>query len=214
MRKEVLIMAAIVVLIVGVGIILSKSGSSSGQAGKAVDSQALVRDNSHMTGKSGAKVTVVEFGDFQCPACFAAEPAVEQVIAAYKNNPDFNFVFRNFPLPQHQYALISAEAVEAAGEQGKYWQMHDKIYQTQNDWASSANPLDLFAGYAQQLGLDVNKFKQEVQQNKFDDLIRTDQRDGINLNVNSTPTFFINGKPQVGGLSFEQFKALIDAALK
>jgi len=212
MRKEVVIMIVIAVILVGLGILLSRSGTGN-KISSSTDNQALVRASSHMTGKAGAKVTVVEFGDYQCPACGEAEPVVEQVIAAYKNNPDFNFVFRNFPLPQHGNAMISAEAAEAAAEQGKFWEMHNKLYQTQNDWADNASPLSLFAGYAQQLGLDVNKFQQEVQQNKFSGTISADQTDGLALNVNSTPTFFINGQAHPGVLTFDQFKSLIDPLL-
>ena len=166
-----------------------------------------------MTGSPNAKVTVVEFGDYQCPACAYINPAVKQVIATYGANPNFNFVFRNFPLAQHRNAQLAAEAAESAGEQGKFWEMHDKIYEAQNDWAESGSALDMFTGYAQALGVDVNKFKQAIEQKKFDDVIRADARDGDTLGVNSTPTFFINGEKQPSIPSFDAFKTIIDADL-
>jgi protein-disulfide isomerase len=199
MNKNVLTLGLIVILIVGsvVGLAIWLKSTSPTPIAANPDikgEKVFVRPNSHMTGKQGAKVTVVEFGDFQCPFCAEASPTVTQVINKYKNNPDFNFVFRNFPLPQHSNAQISAEAAEAAGAQAKYWEMEGLLYQHQNDWAGSVNPTGIFAGYAQQLGLDVNKFSSDLKNSKYIDNITQDQKDGEALGVNSTPTFFLNGQ--------------------
>lgn len=195
MTKEakILIIIAVVVLIGGV-LLAIYANPKPQEAGKPVDEKSLVRDNSHTTGKIGSKVTVVEFGDYQCPGCGAAHPILKQVIEKYKGNENFNFVFRNFPLESiHPNARISSEAAEAAGAQGKFWEMHDMLYENQNDWVSSETPLDVFSGYAAAIGIDVEKFKQSVTQHLFTDVIDADISDANAVQVQGTPTFFING---------------------
>jgi protein-disulfide isomerase len=174
------------------------------------DPNLLVREDSQMTGKVGAKVTLVEFGDYQCPACAQVAPFVKQIVDEYKNNPDFNFVYRNFPLGQHANALVSAEAAEAAGAQGKYFEMNELLYQNQDHWAGVENPIDLFVGYATTLGLDVVKFRADVEANKFEALIKRDMQDVATLKLNHTPTFFLNG---VEVTNLRNLKAQIDSEL-
>lgn len=204
-------MGIIVLVVVGLGVILSRTENTAVAPAKSTG--GIIREDSHMTGDKNAKVTVVEFGDYQCPACAAANPIVKQIISDYKNNKDFNFVFMNFPLAQHANAQISAEAAEAAGEQGKFWEMHDKIYESQNKWNNVANPLGIFVGYAQQLSLDTAKFKQAIQENKFKDIIAADASKGTELGVNATPTFFINQEKLPGIPDQAGFKKIIDDAL-
>ena len=164
-----------------------------------LEDQAWPKRCGHMTGKADAKVTVVEFGDFECPSCADAYQPMNDIIKQYSSNPNFNFVFREFPLSSiHPNADISAEAAEAAGEQGKFWDMHDLLYKNQGEWASSSNPITLFVKYAQQLGLDTNKFQTEVQAAKFANVIKADGDDGNAANVTATPTFFVNGTPYLG----------------
>lgn len=198
--KKAIIMIAIIAVVVGLGYLLSRTSDntlSGGSPAQTASPGLLVRSDSHQT-NPGAKVTVVEFGDFQCPVCGAAYPVVKQITDQYQNNKDFNFVFRNFPLPQHQFAQLAAEAAEAAGRQGKFWQMYDKLYQNQNDWSVSANPLDLFVSYAQSIGLDANKFKTDVQNSAFSSKIQADMSDAQALGVDATPTFYINGVQFIG----------------
>ncbi len=178
-----------------------------------VSRDKLIASHSYVRGNRDAKVSLVEFGDFQCPACAAAYPILEQLLALYKDNPDVNFVFRNFPLPQHQFALLSAESAEAAGAQGKYWEMYDLLYKNQNAWTGSSDPLSIFLEYANQLKLDVNRFKDDVKQSKYAESISDDQQQGLALGINSTPTFFLNGTRMVGIQNFEDLKARVDAEL-
>jgi protein-disulfide isomerase len=213
MSKELKVIMIIgVVFIVG-GILLFRNQPQLENPGQPIDSESLVRESSHMTGKKDAKVTVVEFGDYECPACAAAEPTFEQLRQEYKDNPNVNFVFRNFPLPQHQKALVSAEAAEAAGEQGKFWEMHHKLYQNQAKWIGPGDHKALFLQYATELGLDVLKFSQSLEQNKYSDVINTDGSDGQALGVNSTPTFFINGE-KTKGYQYDELKSKIEEKLK
>lgn len=178
------------------------------------DTNLLIGQGSHMTGTKDAKVTIVEFGDYQCPACAYANPIVQQLLGVYKNNPEVNFVFRNFPLPQHSNSMVAAEAAEAAGAQGKFLEMVDTLYKNQNEWSGNPKILEIFSGYAVKLSLDVKAFNDSISQNKFQDVINKDKSDGQALGVNSTPTFFINGEKFVGALSFESFKNKIDEKLK
>ena len=210
MTKELKIMLGIAVLVIAGAAFLFIKGNP--QSTTPADAGLLVRDNSDMTGDKNAKVTLVEFGDFQCPFCASMSPILKQIIDNYQGNKDFNFVFRNFPLPQHQYAKISAEAAEAAGAQGKYWEMNELIYANQNVWVPSPTPLDIYAGYAQTLGLNVDQFRSDVQANKFSDKINTDLADGNALGVNSTPTLYLNGV-KTPASNFTDLKSAIDAAL-
>jgi protein-disulfide isomerase len=177
---------------------------------KPADPSLLIRSYSHQSETTPTKVTIVEFGDYQCPACGQAYPSTKQVLKDYAGK--VNIVFRNFPLSQHQNALLSAEAAEAAAAQGKFWQMHDKLYETQSEWSESRQPLDQYISFAKELGLDTNKFKEEVTSNKYDNLIKDDQTDGTKLGVDSTPTFYVNGQ-KLNGYDYQSFKTRIEEIL-
>ncbi|MHB8871802.1 MAG: DsbA family protein, partial [Candidatus Doudnabacteria bacterium] len=131
MKKEVGVLLGVgllIVILVGLGMFLSKSGGESVTANTNVLLDGAVYQTNYAGEKKTAKVNVVEFGDYQCPACAVAEQKVQELLSKYKDNKDFNFVFRSFPLPQHPNAMIASEAALAAGEQGKYWEMHSKLY--------------------------------------------------------------------------------------
>src|SRR3989338_10576420 len=178
------------------------------------DSNLLIGQGSYMTGTKGAKINVVEFGDYQCPACAYASPIIQELVKAYKDNQNVNFVFRNFPLPQHSNAMISAEAAEAARAQGKFLEMSEMLYGRQNEWSGNPKALEIFVGYAGELGLNVKTFTDSVNQEKFKDTITKDRSDGQALGINSTPTFFVNGEKLNGIPSFDEFKKKIDEKLK
>lgn len=172
----------------------------------------LLRENTHLIKAPNAKVTVVEFGDFQCPACAVAYGVVTQIKSEYKDK--INFAFREFPLVAHANGRNSAYAAEAAGAQGKFWEMHDKLYENQSEWSDKNDPTEIFASYAKEIGIDVDKFKQDVKNKKYEDQIQVDLNDGNALGVNATPTFFINGKMYTGVLPYEDFKSKIESELK
>jgi protein-disulfide isomerase len=197
MNKQVIIMVAIGAVIIGGGTYLAvKEQNVKPPPAQIIDQNILVHADSHIAGNPAAKATLVEFGDFQCPACAAAYPIVKPIVEKYQSQ--LRFVFRNYPLPMHPNAPMAAEAAEAAGAQGKYWEMVDKLYTNQTTWADQKNPLETFAGYAKDLGLNVDQFKSEVSANKYADRISHDQLDGSTASVNATPTFFINGVAYVG----------------
>lgn len=204
---------ATLLIVVGAVFFVGGSSSSSKPKPKISDSQMklLIKSDSHAMIAKDAKVTLVEFGDFQCPACGASYPIVTQLLSNY--NGKINFVFRNFPLPMHQNAQIAAEAAEAAGAQGKFFDMYNALYQNQSDWGESNKPMDYLDKYAKTIGLDMNKFDSDVKGNKYKSKIDNDMNDGNALSINATPTFFLNGEKIEGGLPYNQFKQKVDSAL-
>lgn len=216
MKKQILVMVGIAVVVIAGAVLLFMKGNGVApiDAGKPVDAKKLLRETSHATGKLDAKVVVVEFGDYQCPACAAADPMINQMIADYKDNPDFSFVFRNFPLATHPNAQIAAQAAEAAAEQGKFTEMKTLLYEKQPEWSNSPNPLDMFVNYAQTLGLDTGKFKDAVQGQKFSSVIKADMDDANELGVDSTPTFFVNGEKFNFSTSYQELRTKVDELLK
>ncbi len=157
------------------------------------DPALLVKADSQMTGKVGAKVTLVEFADYQCPACAAISPYVKEIADSFKTNPDFNYVYRNFPLSQHANAVISAEAAEAAAAQGKFWEMGELLYKNQAEWEKVSEPLDVFTKYATELKLNTAQFRLDIQMHKYQAKIKADLQDATSLSLNKTPTIFLNG---------------------
>jgi protein-disulfide isomerase len=158
-------------------------------------------------GPKAAKVTIVAWSDFQCPFCSKVVPTLKQIEDSY--GKDVKVVFRHQPLPFHNNAKIAAEASMAAHEQGKFWPMHDKMFANQ-----TALDRPALEKYAQELGLDMNKFKAALDQGKFSAVVEKDSAQGMAVGANGTPTFFINGREFVGAQPFEAFKGVIDEEIK
>jgi protein-disulfide isomerase len=149
--------------------------------------QAPVIDRDHAQGSADAPVTLVEYGDYECPHCGRAYPIVKDV--QRRMGRRLRFVFRNFPLPEaHPHAQHAAEAAEAAASQGKFWEMHDTLFEHQQALAD-----ERLLEYAGTLGLDVERFQQELDSHAHARHVRADFLGGIRSGVNGTPTFFING---------------------
>ena len=174
----------------------------------------VISTTDHVRGKPDAKLTLVEFGDFQCPACAAYEPLVRQVTA--DNKDVLKVVFRHFPLTQmHQNALMGAKAAEAAGMQGKFWEMHDMLYDKQKEWSLGLNARDIIMGYAVTLKLDTKKFSDDLNSKAIEDKILAELKEGTQLDVQGTPTFFLNGRRLENPQSLEAFDKIIrEAAAK
>ncbi|OGE30815.1 hypothetical protein A2631_03955 [Candidatus Daviesbacteria bacterium RIFCSPHIGHO2_01_FULL_44_29] len=143
-------------------------------------------------GSDSAKVKLVEFSDFQCPACKAAHPTVKSILA--EKNPNIQYIYRDYPLSQHLNSRAAANAGREAAMQGKFWQMSDMLFETQSDWENLPNPSDYFAKLATDLGIDGTKVKQAVEGNKYNQLIQEDTNDGNSYGLNATPTFYLNGR--------------------
>lgn len=208
MSKESKIILGIISLVVAVAValVVYVDGSSDNSA---TINERLVQDSSHRLGDG--KVEIVEFGDYQCPACAQAHPISKQIIEEFEG--DVTFIYRHFPLPQiHGNALAAAEAAEAAGAQGKFWEMHDKLFEAQDRWGFQPDPTDTFVGYATDLELDVDKFKQDITDRANQQVISDDQSDGYAVGVSGTPVFFVDGKRQ-SNFDYETLKRAVEAAL-
>lgn len=175
-----------------------------GNAAPAAQSDFVATQTSPITAADHArgnttdpKATVIEYGDFECPACGEYEPLVEQLTQQFGGQVEF--VFRNFPLYQiHPFAMIAAQAAEAAGLQGQYWQMHDLLYKDQAQWTANTSlstsdvVTQFFDAYAQQLGLNVPQFKADINSDAVKQKVQNDLSAGNTAQVDHTPTFFIN----------------------
>jgi protein-disulfide isomerase len=156
----------------------------------------------HTAGPANAPVHLEEFGDFECPPCGMFHPILEQMQQEF--GKQLRVTFREFPLvPTHQHALAAASAAEAAGIQGKFWEMHDLLYEHQNDWKGQFDVRPIFEGYAKQIGLDVDRYKRDVGGDLVAQRIFQDGKRGHSLGVKGTPTVFMNGRE----VSFEDLPA-------
>ena len=192
------IIFAVVVLGVAIFAIIAlrspeKSTSATSNNTTVTGPNLVTLETGHDQGPADAKVVLTEFGDYQCPICGEYYPLLKnQILPQYSGK--IRFVFKNFPLSQHQNALNAAEAAEAAGAQGNYWGMHDLLYSNQNDWATLSDPVPTIGKYAAQLGLDSNRLMSEVRAKKYASVIQSDVNFGNKLQVQGTPTFYVNGK--------------------
>jgi len=173
-------------------------GSPGPQSSPAQQKPATVygvpgAEPAHVLGPKDAPVRLEEFGDFECPPCGLFHPILEQMHAEFGDK--LQITFREFPLvPTHQHALAAASAAEAAGLQGKFWEMHDLIYEHQAEWKKEFNVRPIFEGYAKQIGLDVERYKRDVNGDLVAQRIFQDGKRGHSLGVKGTPTVFINGR--------------------
>lgn len=215
MTQENKVIAGIAVLttiIIAVSIFFLGESDNNQSAAKNVsaDPLVLVRSDSFKVVSESAKVTLVEFSDFQCPACAQVQLDIGKILTEYQGK--INFVFRHFPLPQHNNAIVAAVAVEAAGRQGQFLPMGAKLFASQSDWEESSNPGEIFTSYAGQLGMDTGKFQQDLKDQDLLDKIKRDYQDAVTLKINATPTFFVDGE-QVQNSSYVTIKDKLDTAL-
>ena len=146
----------------------------------------------HTLGPANAPVQIEEFGDFQCPPCGLFHPILKQMKQEFGDK--LRVTFRNYPLPNHQHAIAAASAAEAAGMQNKFWEMHALIFEHQNDRKDAFDVKTIYEGYARQIGLDVERFKRDVISDRVEQRIFLDGKRARSMNVNSTPTVFMNGR--------------------
>jgi protein-disulfide isomerase len=166
-----------------------------------------VNENDHVKGPLDASIELVEYGDYQCPHCRAAFPVVKAIERNYSKN--LKFVYRNFPLAEaHPYAEQAAIAAEAAGQQGRFWQMHDTIYERQ----AELSPESLFI-FAELIGLNMEKFEKDIKNKAIAEKVEADFVSGMRSGVNGTPSFFINSYKYVGSYDFESLAHAIESLI-
>ena len=162
-----------------------------------------------VAGNKESAVTLVEYSDFQCPACAAYYPLIKKMLK--ENSQDFQFVYRHFPLRQHAQAKDAAYAAEAAGRQGKFWEMTDLIFNGQTSWAGKVNAKDIFLEYAKSLNLNLEKFNQDRNSGEIKDRVEKDLQDGLGIGANSTPSFYLAGR-KIQPRNYDEFVNFIKQA--
>jgi protein-disulfide isomerase len=204
-KKAIIIALAVVAVIIG-GALL-KGGKTNAPA---------AAPTKHITGSTKTGVTLVEYGDFQCPGCGGFYPILNEIKPKYNEFITFQFV--NFPLTQiHPNSLSAHRAAQAASNQNKFWEMHDLLYTNQDIWKSSTNVQRDFEGYAQQLGLDIAKYKIDFASAETNSIIQADIKTGQDLKITGTPTFFLDGKRIEDNNTIstaEKFSAVIEAEIE
>lgn len=218
MDKRFWAIIGVIVVIFGAILVIHNHNTNKNSGGSSSS-----QPTNHVEGNLNSKVTLVEYGDYECPVCENYHTTVQAVQQKYVDK--IKFQFRNLPLSQiHPNAIAGARAAEAADMQGKFWEMHDALYTSTNwnDWSTSSNPEPFFEQYAHSLNLDINKFKTDFASSAANNRIQADigafQKTG---QQEATPTFFLNGKvvPNTslvanGAPSIDAFSKVIDAALK
>ncbi len=172
---------------------------------KSISEPGPINPQDHIAGDVNAKNIFIAYEDYQCPACAQTASLVKQVPQAFT---DTKVVFRHFPLYQiHKNSVISAYAAEAAAAQGKYWEMHDSLFEKQADWSELENPLGYFAALAQQAGVsNIDQFKNDITSKKFKERIQKDLVEALSLDLPGTPSFYFNGH-KLENNSLENMKA-------
>lgn len=226
MRKEIIILGAIIVVVIIAAILGTNYYRSSVQRerkpGNTVATTAaagqLIRPDSPSLGPENAKITLVEFYDLECEACAAFSPIIKMILKDHEGK--IRFVVRYMPL--HPNSIPAATFTEAAGEQGKFWEARELLFQKQPEWGEkhgqpatvSLPDIDaLFDKYAMELGLDLDKVASAIKENRFATKIARDKMDGQSLGVRKTPTFFVNGR-QLARFSEADLRQLIDDELR
>ncbi len=216
------------IVLVTAGVIIAGAMSANSGTGSAASNNGFVSSTApaitstdHVLGNPNAKVSLIEYGDFECPACGEYEPLVQQVIGSMSSS--ILFVFRNYPLTSiHPFAMVGAQAAEAAGMLGgpsKYWAMHDLLYAKQSEWSLNTNltPAQVLSqylnGYAKSIGLDVTQFDADMSSSQVSSKIQGDITGGNQALINHTPTFFVNLQQIPNPTSYAGFQTVLDQAL-
>ena len=223
-RTRWIIFIVIAVVTLGGLVLLTRQEKvdvSSADPAKAVsETQSAIGDQVY--GNKASEIVLIEYGDFQCPGCEGAYAQIKTIKEEYKDQ--IAFIFRNFPLTTiHPNALAASTAAEAAGLQGKFWEMHDKLYENQSAWSTvdASKRTGVFTGYAKDIGLDTDKFTADLKDPRISAKIRRDQAFGKKLNVDSTPTIYLGSQKLTTEETTDlvqsdgkQLRDKIDAALK
>ena len=190
-KKFWIFFAVLVVGVLGFAVMQSKSKA---EPKRKIENPKIVQTDDHIRGKVDSKVYFIEYADFECPACNSWAPELQKIEAEYGDR--VAFVFRHFPLTNlHVNALAAARASEAAGLQGKFWEMHDLLYSKSTEWtADNKSAQDKFEGYAAELDLNLEQFKTDYASEAVLDRINSDAASATELGATGTPTFFVNGE--------------------
>lgn len=202
---------AVIIAVVLIFLGIATLGGNNKESGSKTSTKQL---SQHYTGNLKSSVLLTEYGDYQCPYCQDYAPTVKAIIDQYSDRVKFQF--RHFPITErHPNAFAAARAAEAASLQGKFWQMHDTLYDASNNavWTAASDPTSNFETYASQIGLNVAQFQTDFKSSRVNDIINADMSEGNRIGVSGTPTFFINGKKVEIANDLKTFQKIIDNAL-
>lgn len=170
-------------------------------------------ENEWSKGNPQADVTLIEYSDFQCPACKTYYPLIRRLSEEKKD--ELRIVYRHLPLVSiHKNSIAASKAAEAAGRQGKFWEMHDALFDKQDDWSDDSKPEDKFESYASELGLDLEKFKSDFESSEVENDVNSDLRAANSLRLNSTPSFILNGRKIENPRGYEDLKKIIEDEIR
>jgi protein-disulfide isomerase len=187
-------------------------GETQDGADQPLPIDGQVSEADHTQGPDNAQLTLIEYADFQCPTCAAYAPVLEQLVAEYPD--DLQLVYRYFPLKTiHPNATIASQAAEAAGLQGKFWEMHDILFNRQGEWSRLSSPRRTFIDYAEELGLDATRFESDMNSKGVKDRVDADFQSATAAGLSGTPTFYLNGVALDNPRGYEGFKEVLDAQL-
>jgi protein-disulfide isomerase len=208
--------AIVAILIIGaVGAIVFANRAEAPQGTADKDRLAVVQEGDHVRGKADSSVVLIEYGDIECPSCALYDPVAEALVASHGDK--VAFVFRHFPITnKHPYAMIAARAAEAGGKQNKFFELTHLMYQRQQQWsavASQTDPTNTFVTYAQELGLDADKFRAAMADPSTLDYVNRQRDEASVFDVTGTPTLILNGE-KVEVRSLEQIQSLLDQKLQ
>lgn len=208
---RIILWSFIIIFVAGTVVLMSVLASKNNTTAQFIGGTVKAADNTDWI--KGAplkdtKVTLIEYSDFQCPACGAYYPMVKQLGQEFKN---ISIIYRHFPLPQHANARVAAQAAEAAGQQGKFWEMHNLLFDNQTTWSGSTSAEQIFTAYAQTLGLDMEKFKTDFNSAETKTKIEADYQSGAK-EIDGTPTFFLNDKKIQNPQNYDDFRSIIQQA--
>lgn len=207
-----IILAVVVLASAGLIFFLGSDDDSSGANNSSTSEILTVKDTDHKKGLADASVNLIEYTDFQCPACGAVFPVLEQMFQEFGDQVEF--VVRHFPLTSiHPNAMAAHRSAQAASNQDKFWEMHDTLYERQQSWSSSTDVNRIFESYAAELGLDLDQFTSDAESEEVSKIINADVSSGQQVGVQGTPTFFLNGELLPTPRSVEEFRAAIQSAL-
>ena len=213
MRISSLAIIIAVVVVVLIGWAVAEHRGITPKNGTAVSTMQEVSADEWIKGTPDASVTLIEYSDFQCPACRAYQPMVSQLAEEFGDK--IAVAYRHFPLRSiHRNAEAAARAAEAAGVQGKFWEMHDALFDGQSTWSALNNPQETFEFYAKDLGLDVERFKADSKSDAVKERVGADYASGVAARISGTPTFFLNGQRIENPAGYEAFKVIVENALK
>jgi protein-disulfide isomerase len=212
LMKPVLVIILAVGVAAGAAVFLSRQPETTPEANAAAPSTVDIKTPGHFRGPENAQVTLVEFGDYQCPSCGAYHPFVKEILNRYPTQ--VRLEFHHFPLMSiHPNSMAASKAAEAAGEQGHYWEMHDALFEYQQSWATQPDPKPVFAAIANRIGINGTILVQAMDNPRYQERILKDFEQGDRARVQAVPTFFINGQQVPIKLTMEDFVQVIEAHL-